>query len=131
MSTNLRFFAMLFVAMGVLFFTSCENQEEPAYESGQIVGEWSLELGEIDEIWEVRFNKDSTGKMIVTDTNTGDTATYNFSYDYLMDDRYLQVLETTCPLSGSYDVMVSAKRLELYGYNYYFVDNLAFVFKRI
>lgn len=130
MKTFLRYFAVLAaVVMVGTFTTSCEKQIEGNYESGNIYGAWEQTNDSGTHI-KVVFNKDTTGSVTYTHLN-GDTRVENFTFDYHKDNRVLKILETSCQLCGDYDVSVSAKRIELMGYNYYVGDSVWYVFTRI
>ena len=105
---------------------SCEKEE--TFEAGSIIGKWHQTNDYGTEITLV-FNKDTSGSISFRYTN-GDTSTERFSYDYDKSNRELSILEETCSLCGEYDVSVSAKRLELNGYNYYAGQSGWYVFTR-
>lgn len=131
MKAFLRYFCVLVaVAMVGAFATSCEKVEnnKESFEAGSIYGTWS-QTNSSGTLITIAFNKNSTGYVNYAYPN-GDSSRENFTFDYHQDNRYLQVLETSCQLCGYYDVAVSAKRLELMGYNYYVGDDVWYVFTR-
>lgn len=110
------------------FTTSCDKQEEN-YESGSIYGTWE-QYNDAGTHIVVKFNNDTTGSLSFTYSN-GDSSVENFTYDYHKDNRVLKVLEASCLLWGDYEVSVSAKRIELNGYNYHEGDYVWYSFTRI
>lgn len=130
MKTFLRYFVVLAaVVMAGTLATSCEKESEVSYESGSIFGTWE-QTNDYGTHIKVVFKKDTSGSVTYTQTN-GDTRVENFTFDYHKDNRILKVLEMSCQLCGEYEVSVSAKRLELMGYNYYIGDTVWYVFNRI
>ena len=125
-----KFFNLIIVTLvatvGVVC-VSCEKEEE-TFEAGSIIGIWHQTNSYGTEITLV-FNKDTSGSISFYYTN-GDSSTERFSYDYDVSSRELSILEETCSLCGDYAVSVSAKRLELRGYNYYSGENGWYVFTR-
>ena len=120
------FLVLAAVVMAGALSVSCDQEE--TFESGNIVGSWN-QTNDAGTKIVVTFNKDSTGSVSYSFTN-GDSRIENFTYDYHKDNRYLKVLETSCQLCGEYDISVSAKRIELNGFNYYVGDYVWYVFTR-
>ena len=120
------FMVLAAVVMAGALTISCDKEE--TFESGNIVGSWN-QTNDAGTKIVVTFNKDSTGSVAYSFTN-GDSRIENFTYDYHKDNRYLKVLETSCQLCGEYDISVSAKRIELNGFNYYVGDYVWYVFTR-
>lgn len=130
MKTFLRYFVVLAtIVMTGSFTTSCDKQADENYEVGNIYGSWE-QTNDYGTNIKVTFNKDTTGSVTYTYIN-GDTSVENFTFDYHRDNRVLKILETSCQLCGDYDVSVSAKRIELLGYNYYYGESVWYVFNRI
>ena len=129
MKTLLRYFLVLAtVVMTGALFTSCDTDKEETFESGSIYGSWKQTYDDGSEM-KLTFKKNSTGTVTYYSSN-GDMQIENFTFDYHKDNRFLRILETTCILCGDYDVAVSAKRLDLTGYNYTFGENMWFAFER-
>lgn len=129
MKTLLRYFLVLAtVVMTGVLFTSCDTDKEDTFETGSIYGSWKQTNDSGTEI-KLVFNKNSTGSVSYYYPN-GDMEIENFTFDYHKDNRILKVLETSCALCGDYEVAVSAKRIELTGYNYYYGENVWLMFER-
>ncbi len=120
-----KFFRFLMMALMVSMtcsLASCSDDDgddgDSAYSS--IVGAWQ-QTNQAGTLITLTFNKGKTGTILFVYPDGSGSSTENFEYDYIEEDRYIEILGSQ--LDGEYIVTVTARTLRLkdywYGDTYY------------
>jgi len=107
MKNFFRFLLMsLFLATSFSAVSCSDDDDDPAG-NNSIVGTWTW-TGE-DITLTAQFNPDKTGALIVA--TGGRNLTESFEYDYLPEERRMEIIGST--LEGVYEVTMTATQLRL------------------
>ncbi len=86
---------------------SCSDDDDDSAANDSIVGTWTW-TGENITLT-AQFNSDKTGALVVAADGT--SITESFEYDYLPEERYLEIIGSE--LEGKYEVTMTATKLRL------------------
>jgi len=108
----------LFLATG-LSAISCSDDNKVTYDNS-IIGTWE-QINSAGTVITLQFNPDKTGTVKFAYPDGG-YKIESLEYDYLPEERDLEIVVGPEDLLGYYDVILSATKLRLEGYRY--VDNM-------
>lgn len=96
---------------------SCNDDDDDLASANSIVGTW-MQVNDYGTIITVQFRANKTGVIDFVYPDGSGSSTENFEYDYLPEDRYLEIIGSS--LDGVYDVTLTATKIRLsHGLTYY------------
>lgn len=111
-----KVFSMMLILLAMSFtMVSCSDDDDEPSSGNPLVGTWVKE--QTDETVTVTFKSDQTGTVDFYDHDTEITTNQKFEYQYNADQQELYILGS-CSLSGTYDVIITATKMTLKGYDY-------------
>jgi len=116
MKNFFRFLLMSLFLMTSFSAASCSDDDDDPAGDNSIVGTWG-QVNDYGTVITVRFNSNKTGVIDFVYPDGSGSSTENFEYDYLPEDRYLEVIGSQ--LDGEYVITLTAAKIHLkkYGEN--------------
>ncbi len=123
MKNFFRFLLMSLILATSFSAVSCSDDDDDAAANDSIVGSWE-QVNDYGTVITLRFNSNKTGVIEFVYPDGSGSSTENLEYDYLPEDRYLEIFGSQ--LDGEYEVSLTATKLRLKNYSV----NVAYEFTR-